>query len=137
MDELAPAYIALIRHVLCVPPGADALVQLASRLRPADPRERPPYRAPGIVRLRRALRRLEVGKAPVTALEEFSEDLRFLKLFEPDKPSMAREAMQRLLADVMGSPTEPRNERRQPPRAGETPTVVPIRRRSSKKRGGS
>jgi hypothetical protein len=132
MDELAPAYIALIRHELCLRPGTDVLTELALRLHPDDPAARPPYRAPGIVRLRRAVRRLEAGRTPASTLDEFAEDLRFLKLFEPETPSMARDAMQRLLQDVMGGVQARRTARR----AGkEDPAkVVPFRKTSKKAR---
>lgn len=135
MDDLAPAYIGLIRHELCLRPGVDALLELAIRLRPEDPAARPPYRAPGIVRLRRALRRLEAGKTPASTLEEFAEDLRFLRLFEPAPPGMAREAMQQLLADVMGAPAARSAQERTPaaPDAG-TKKVVPFRKTSKKAR---
>lgn len=128
MDDLVPAYVALIRHELCLPPGTDALAELERRLRPEDPAARPPYRAPGIVRLRRAHRRLEAGKQPAPTPGEFAEDLRFLKLFEPATPSMARDAMQRLLADVMGAPPVRK------PAQKEQPKVVPFRKATKKAR---
>ena len=136
MDDLGPAYVGLIRHELCLGPGTDALAELGSRLRPEDPAARPPYRAPGIVRLRRALRRLETGKAPVVTLEEFAADLQFLKLFEPEQPSIARDAMQRLLTDVMNTPPPGKASKKRSPttstKAGAS-TIVPFRRRAAKK----
>lgn len=102
--DLRPAYIALIRHELHLPPGSDALLELRVRLHPADAEAKPPYRAPGIVRLRRGLKRLELGKTPTDPLEQFADDLRFLQLFAADEPLLPQNAMQKLLSDVMNSP---------------------------------
>ena len=103
-EDLYPAYVAFIRRELKLPPGSDALVELEARLHPEDARAKPPYRAPGIVRLRRALRRLEHRKAPSATLEEFACDLRFLQMFALDQPILPADAMQKLLSDVMNSP---------------------------------
>ncbi|MBI5288347.1 MAG: hypothetical protein HY873_05190, partial [Chloroflexi bacterium] len=69
MDDLLPAYVALIRHELGAPAGSDALEELRTRLEPADRSKRPASRAPGIARLRRGLRRLEAGETPGSTLE--------------------------------------------------------------------
>ena len=103
-EDLYPAYIAFIRRELKLLAGSDALVELAARLHPEDARAKPPYRAPGIVRLRRALRRLERHKPPDSSLEEFARDLRFLQMFALDQPILPADAMQKLLSDVMNSP---------------------------------
>ena len=63
---MLPAYIAFIRRELKLPPGSDALIELHARLFPADERAKPPYRAPGIVRLRRGLKQLEAHKEPAS-----------------------------------------------------------------------
>ncbi len=99
-EALAP-YTALIRHELGVAPGIDACALLRERLEPARPSERPPARAPGVVRLRAALRALEAKRVPELGLEQLIDDLRFLRLFEPTSPELERDAMTRLLRDVM------------------------------------
>lgn len=103
-ESLYPAYIAFIRRELQLPPGSDALVELRARLHPEDAVARPPYRAPGTVRLRRALRTLEQGKEPASELEQFAQDLRFLQMFSMGRPVLPEEAMQKLLSDVMNTP---------------------------------
>lgn len=100
-DEAIAPYTALIRHELGLPPGTDARRELAARLDPPRALDRPPGEAPGIVRLRQALDSLNDRRAPETALEQFAEDLRFLRLFEPTSPAMERDAMTRLLRDVL------------------------------------
>lgn len=99
-ETIAP-YTALIRHALGLPPGADAKAALAARLDPPRALDRPPAEAPGVRRLRKALAALEAGRAPRTPLEQFSDDLRFLCLFEPATPAMEHEAMTHLLRDVL------------------------------------
>lgn len=127
-DDLRPAYIAFIRRELRLPPGSDALLELRVRLRPEDADAKPPYRAPSIVRLRRGLKRLDAGKAPVDSLEQFADDLRFLQLFAADEPPPPQGAMRRLLSDVMNAPPI-----RKTPQSGPAndEKVVPFRRRPS------
>lgn len=100
-DEAIAPYTALIRHELGLPPGGDARGELAARLEPTSASERPPSDAPGIARLRRVLTALDAGRAPRVTLEQLTDDLRFLRLFEPASPAMASDAMTRLLRDVM------------------------------------
>jgi hypothetical protein len=69
-DERAP-YIALLRRAFGVPPGADPLEELGKRLVPEDPAQRPPARAPGVLRLAKALRRLRAGQPPEQTLEQY------------------------------------------------------------------
>lgn len=113
-EGVAP-YTALIRHELGLPPGADALAALEARLSPANRAERPPARVPGIVRLRRALRRLRTHRAPELTLDQLVEDLRLLRLFAADAP-WPRDAMERLLGDVQ-----------QPRRRRKPAAIVPLR----------
>jgi len=105
-ETLAP-YLAVIRHELSMPPSANALLGLETRLHPADPNERPPARAPGIARLRRALKRLNAGQAPQATLDELTADLRFLRLFERTEHVLRRTALDRLLSDVVEPATPP------------------------------
>jgi hypothetical protein len=98
-ETLAP-YLAIIRHELGVPPAANALLALSARLFPADANERPPARAPGIVRLRRVLKNLTAGDEPAMTLDDLTQDLRFLRLFERTEHVLRRVALDRLLADV-------------------------------------
>jgi hypothetical protein len=105
-ETLAP-YLALIRHELEMPPAGNALFALEARLLPADKSERPPARAPGITRLRKALKRLTGGDAPDMTLDAMSEDLRFLRLFERTEHVLRRSALDRLLADVADGPAAP------------------------------
>jgi hypothetical protein len=124
-EAIAP-YTAMIRHELRVARGADPLAALESRLSPADPAERPPARAPGVVRLRGALARLHAGAPPRADLETFIEDLRFLRLFEREAHPLPRAALDRLLADVVGgAPITKRTSRRKPA------TILPLRRRTN------
>lgn len=102
-DDLFPAYIAFVRHELKLPPGSDAVGELAARLSPEDADEKPPARTPGIGRLRRALRSLKAREVPDVTLEEFAADLRFLQLFSLNEPVLGADAMERLLADVSAS----------------------------------
>jgi hypothetical protein len=126
VEAMAP-YIAIIRRELRVPPGGNALLALETRLSPADPRERPPARAPGIVRLRAALRHMKIGALPGIAIEAMSEDLRFLRLFEREEHALRRDALDRLLADVIGGP----RVATRPAKGGRRAkgTIVPLRRR--------
>lgn len=117
--EASAPYVALIRRELTLPASVDALAALEDRLAPADPSARPPARAPGIVRLARAARRLRDGGAPDTPLEQFAEDLRFLRLFDPDEPFPVS-ALDRLLGDVRAEPLK---------RTRASAKVVPISRR--------
>jgi hypothetical protein len=109
--EATAPYIAVIRHELGLSPGADALGALGERLAPANAAQRPPARAPGIVRLARALRRLRDGLAPADSLEQITDDLRFLRLFAPDEPVLASDALERLLHDVTETQTSDERER--------------------------
>jgi hypothetical protein len=114
-EALAP-FTAIIRRELRLPPGADALVALEARLAPPDPAERPPARAPGILRLRSLLSRLKAGALPQTDLETMIEDLRFLRLFEREESPLDRRALDRLLADVIGGvpPRKTKQAKRKP-----------------------
>jgi hypothetical protein len=105
-EVLAP-YLAVIRHELGMPAPANALLALQTRLHPADPNERPPARAPGIVRLRKALRRLEAGDVPDITLDQLTTDLRFLRIFERTEHLMRRSALDRLLSDIVEPATLP------------------------------
>lgn len=98
--ELHATYLALIRRELRLPPGADALLALESRLAPPDKRARPPARAPAIARLAKALRRLCAHKTPASGIEQFMEDLRFLRLFEDGPQPWSDDALDKLLSDV-------------------------------------
>lgn len=124
-ERIAP-YTAVIRHELGLQPGTNALTALGTRLGPADMASRPPQRAPGIVRLRRALRALERGDAPELTIEQLTDDLRFLALFEDPGKALKRGALDRLLADVLAA--EPPPPRRTPARP-KPATIVPFRRR--------
>jgi hypothetical protein len=117
VEETAP-YIAVIRHELALSPGADALAALGERLLPDDPAQRPPARAPGVLRLARALRKLRDGRAPADTIERLAEDLRFLRLFEQGDV-MPSQALDRLLDDVRDEPAP-----RRPPAK-----IVPLRRK--------
>jgi hypothetical protein len=122
--EMIAPYTAAIRYELKLPPGSNALLALESRLAPADPRERPPARAPGISRLKKTLSRLKDGAAPAVSLDVLTEDLRFLRLFESEEHALRREAMDRLLADIIQDPSPP------PPKTTPAPApIVPLRRR--------
>lgn len=105
-EAIAP-YIAVIRHELKLKSGGSALLALEARLTPADARERPPARAPGIARVKNALRRLKAGALPAITLETLTDDLRFLCLFEREEHVLRRDALDRLLADVMGDAPPP------------------------------
>ncbi len=129
-DERAP-YIALIRSEFAVPPGADPLEALGARLMPEDPAQRPPARAPGVLRLAKALRRLRAGQPPDEALEQYRNDLQFLKLFDANEQQWSPDALERLIDDVMGEPAPRPASKRSSRRARPTktpPNVVPMRR---------
>lgn len=117
-DDLRPAYIALVRHELRLPPGTDALGELAARLSPGDRDERPPARAPAVIRLKHALRTLHRGGTPEQNLDAFAADLRTLALLT-DRSPLSGEALERLLDDVR-APARRRVARRKP-RANVTP----------------
>lgn len=118
-EAIAP-YVAVIHHALGLPRGADALAALQGRLAPDDPRERPPARAPGIVRLNRVLRDLRAGTPPRSSLDVLAGDLRLLRLFAMEEPTLPREALARLLDDVNAAAPRPAR------RPGK---VVPLRAR--------
>jgi hypothetical protein len=119
-EAMAP-YTAVLRHELGLESGGNPLLALETRLTPADPSERPPARAPGIARLRTALRRMKSGTLPDISLETLTEDLRFLRLFEREEHVLRRDAIDRLLADVMDDAPMPPVKRAQPAR------IVPLR----------
>jgi len=98
--EATAPYTAVIRHELGLPPGADALAALGERLAPADVNARPPSRAPAVLRLARALRRLRDGLSPNDGLDQVTEDLRFLRLFDMREPVLKHDALDRLFDDV-------------------------------------
>lgn len=102
--ELIAAYVGVLRHELTLPRGADALLELGLRLAPGDPLQRPPARAPGIARLAKALKRLRAHKTPADSLDQFQEDLRFLRVFEDDASAWSGEAIDDLLANVIATP---------------------------------
>jgi hypothetical protein len=103
-EAVAP-FTALIRHELGLRPGADALAELGERLAPPDAKERPPARAPGVLRLARALRRLRDGSAPADSLEQLGQDLRFLRLFGAEDSRISGEALDKLLGDMIDPPS--------------------------------
>jgi len=128
-DERAP-YLALLRRGFGVPPGADPLEELGRRLVPEDPSQRPPARAPGVLRLAKALRRLRAGQSPEQTLEKYRDDLAFLKLFDRSEP-WSPDALERLVDDVTGAPAlRPKSKRpmRHHKAAKAPANVVPLRR---------
>jgi hypothetical protein len=104
-EALAP-YLAILRRELRLSPGVDAPLALRVRLDPADADERPPARAPAIMRLRRLQKALDAGRTPLITLEQLTEDLRFLMLFERQEHVLRRDALDRLLGDVLQAPTK-------------------------------
>ena len=132
--ELVAAYIGVLRHELKLPRGADPLLELELRLTPPDPAQRPPGRAPGIARLARALKRLRAHKPPGDSLDQFADDLRFLRVFDNDLGAWSLEAIDDLLANVIAMPG-PRA--RKTPSAGAPadapPPVVPFRPRKPRR----
>lgn len=127
--ELIAAYIGVLRHELKLRPGADALLELEVRLSPADPDQRPPARAPGIARLTKALKRLRVHRPPAGSLDQFAEDLRFLRVFEDDTSAWSGEALDDLLANVIAVPAPKKRSVGGASPAGGPPPVVPFRPR--------
>jgi hypothetical protein len=104
-DEIA-AYIELIRSELGLAPDSDAIAEVAARLMPADAADRPPAKAPAVIRLGRALWSMRRRRAPAVTLDEFTRDLRVLKLFDLNDVWSA-EALDRLMTDV-----QPKTKRR-------------------------
>lgn len=115
-------YIELIRSELQLTDDADAIAELASRLSPADPKDRPPARAPAVVRLGRALWSLRRRRVPAASLETLTKDLRVLKLFDPTA-AWPEESLERLLTDVRTKPKRGRAGDEPAP----DPKVVPIK----------
>src|SRR5690348_7024192 len=97
-DDVAP-YVELIRSELALEGDSDVLAELATRLTPANAADRPPAKAPAVVRLGRALWRMRRHHAPAESLDEFTRDLRVLKLFDPND-AWSTEALNRLMTDV-------------------------------------
>lgn len=134
--EVIAAYVGVLRHQLELPRGADALLELEVRLAPADPNQRPPARAPGIARLARALKRLRRHKTPAASLDQFAEDLRFLRVFEEGTSNWSSEALDDLLANVIAMPAPKARKAETTDTPTEAPThVVPFRPRKPR-RGG-
>jgi hypothetical protein len=105
--EMRAACKAIIRHELGLRHGADAVAELAARLEPDDRSHRPPTRAPAAKRLRAVLRTLQAGGAPSVDLDQLSDDLRFLRLFEA-RP-LDDDALDALLRDVAADEPAKRN----------------------------
>jgi hypothetical protein len=123
--ELIAAYVGVLRHELELPRGSDALLELEMRLLPQDVRQRPPARAPGIARLAKALKRLRAGKRPAASMDEFADDLRFLRVFDDTTRGWSAEAIDDLLANVISAP-EPRARKtavEKPPADASSPVV--------------
>jgi hypothetical protein len=120
-------YIGVLRHALALQPGSDALLELEMRLAPTDHSQRPPARAPGITRLRAALRAMRRGLAPAGSIEEFRADLAFLRVFDQDT-SWGATALDALLGDVTQTPAPPAPAK---PNDGES-KVVPMRRKRAR-----
>lgn len=132
-EAIAP-YVALIRASLNVAPGVDPLSALGLLLAPEDAQERPPARAPGIVRLAKALRLLRQRIAPESPIEEFDADLRFLHVFAKQEPWPA-DALESLLSNVRAMPARkpatsrtPEADDRGNPAPGREPVPFPSRR---------
>ena len=134
--DLIAAYVGVLRHQLELPRGADALLELELRLASNDPKQRPPARAPGIARLARALKRLRQHKTPADSLDQFADDLRFLRVFEEGIGGWSADAVDDLLANVIALP-KPRARTTTPiEKTAETSTpIVPFRPRKPR-RGG-
>ncbi len=124
-ESIAP-YTALIRRELGLSPEADAIAELEARLSPPVRSERPPAKAPGIVRLGRAAWRLRQRLPPEPSLDAFAEDLRLLRAFAADDP-WPPEALDRLLSDVT---RRPHRKRKSPeaPAPSDDPRIVPLKR---------
>src|SRR5256885_9785442 len=120
-DEIAP-YIDLIRTELGLEADTNAIAELAARLTPPNAADRPPAKAPAVIRLGRALWSMRRRRAPAMSLDEFTRDLRVLKLFDPND-SWSTEALDRLMTDVQPKPRRARSPAKKP-----DPTKVePIR----------
>ncbi len=128
--ELIAAYVGVLRHELALPRGVDALLELEVRLTPSDPNQRPPARAPGIARLAKALKRLRAHKTPADTLDQFQQDLRFLRVFEDDTSAWSSTAIDDLLANVITMPTPRARAAAADAETGAAPApVVPFRPR--------
>jgi hypothetical protein len=117
--ELMAPWAALIRHELSLRPAVGALAELDARLEPADASLKPPSRSPAVRRLRNASKRLHARLAPQITLEQASEDLRVLALF--DNEPISRAALGRLLSDVRQA-----QGRKHTKRPAKPATVVPL-----------
>src|SRR4051812_29749705 len=126
--ETHAAFLAVIRHELQLPRGIEPLVALALRLTPPDKSERPPRSAPGIARLVKALRRLEARKAPAGTIEQFSEDLRFLRMFGRDADAWTAEALSDLMANVLVADSAPKRADTPGARDATCPPLLPFPR---------
>jgi hypothetical protein len=73
------------------------------------------------------LRALEAGDPPASTLEQLTDDLRFLRLFEREDHVLKREALDRLLGDVIDAP---------PARRTSPAPVVPLRAPRERKAPG-
>src|SRR5690242_12656978 len=107
VDDATP-YFDLIRSELQLGADVDPVAELASRLSPADPHDRPPARAPAVLRLGRAVWSLRRHRVPAASIETMTKDLRVLKLFDPNDP-WPDDSLERLLTDVQAS--KPRSAR--------------------------
>ena len=127
-DEIAP-YVELIRSELALDPGSDAIAALAARLTPPNAADRPPSKAPAVIRLGRALWSMRRRRAPAVSLDEFTRDLRVLKLFDPND-SWSTDALDRLMTDVQPPPEKTRVR----PRAKkpDDTTIVPPRQQEER-----
>lgn len=134
--ELIAAYIGVLRHELKLRPGADALLELEVRLSPTDPDQRPPARAPGIARLAKALARLRAHTLPASSLDQFAEDLRFLRVFEDDASAWSGEALDDLLANVIAVPAPKTRSVGDASPSGGQPPAVPFRPRKPREPRG-
>ena len=119
-DEIAP-YVELIRTELALDTDSDAVAELAARLTPADAAERPPAKAPAVIRLGRALWSMRRRHAPGISLDEFARDLRVLKLFDPND-AWSAEALDRLMTDVRPK----KNRRRTPAKKPDDTKISPL-----------
>ena len=129
--ELIAAYVGVLRHELALRRGADALLELEVRLTPSNPLQRPPARAPGIARLAKALKRLRARKTPADSLDQFQQDLRFLRVFEDDTSAWSTTAIDDLLANVITMPALRARATPTDAEAVEAPApVVPFRPRT-------
>ncbi len=118
-DKIAP-YIDLIRTGLGIEPNSDAIAELAARLTPANAADRPPAKAPAVIRLGRALWSLRRRHAPAVSLDEFTRDLRVLKLFAPND-AWSADALDRLMTDVQPK----KKRRRSPAKKPDDTTIAP------------